>query len=621
MPRKQETEGARLGERRGLITSTSAMSSSQDPAYGTVEMSDNAAIAPLVRGGSLSANESGAVRSRIVPRRRGPTFCHSGQSTRERTVKFTGDRIGKLCLVLNDPVHALLNLRTTTLTLLIVLFYLLLIIGFAPIYLELSSRCEMGLKHSIEAYYFSLITISTIGYGSHTDDFGDCWEAGVVITTQWLLGALANACCLALVFMRCTRVSRRESTVVFSEKAVLREIGGNYYFSFQVVDVSPYVLTEAHVRCYAVHSAAPEGVSGANGGNLSPAWIQHTAMRIDQPDDERGAMLFLELPTAVVHRLDAWSPLAPPMPAAVPLATPHDAKQSYRFPDVLQRASDNDNGSRTLVVCECCGEGYENAEQLVVHQLMSRVDDRVSGHDVKTINMATGEAFASAELLRRAKAVGGGGGGESGGGAGASVGAAAGGSSDDVAQSAHSTCNHAVCSMKMIDSRLDGSDDDATSSSSSSSSSSSTSSSHGDEKLEAPLAEAQRIVRALRERKGLLPAPVERLLQRQTRDSRKISEWLSKSGVEVVVIVEGIEPITSATAVARHSYSWSHGYIALDHSFVPCVARPEGGGGGGGGEGIPAWYNPSACEVDLKRFHEIVPIVNADGGAAPCSHT
>ncbi len=32
----------------------------------------------------------------------------------------------------------------------------------------------------------------------------------------------------------------------------------------------------------------------------------------EKPDDEMGAMLFLSLPSLVVHRLDAWSPLVPP---------------------------------------------------------------------------------------------------------------------------------------------------------------------------------------------------------------------------------------------------------------------------------------------------------------------
>merc|ERR1719253_1297297 len=35
-------------------------------------------------------------------------------------------------------------------------------------------------------------------------------------------------------------------------------------------------------------------------------------MRLLHPDDELGASLLLAVPTVVVHRVDAWSPLLPP---------------------------------------------------------------------------------------------------------------------------------------------------------------------------------------------------------------------------------------------------------------------------------------------------------------------
>ena len=35
--------------------------------------------------------------------------------------------------------------------------------------------------------------------------------------------------------------------------------------------------------------------------------------RLQQPDDELGGMLFMALPSVVVHSIDAWSPLRPPL--------------------------------------------------------------------------------------------------------------------------------------------------------------------------------------------------------------------------------------------------------------------------------------------------------------------
>lgn len=333
-------------------------------------------------------------------------------------------------------------------------------------------------------------------------------------------------------------------------------------------------------------------------------------MRIDQPDDERGATLFLELPTEVVHRLDAWSPLVPPRRAgAAPRdgSVPHDPRAHYRFPDVLQRATDADNGSRTLAMCEVCGETYESAEALMLHQLSSCIDDRISGHDVATIYPLTGEAFASAELAQHAAAAG-----EYD--AGNRINARRyPPSAPAVAleQTAHSAYNHAVCEQSALDA-TQGDLDTARRSAA---------------KLPTPLAEARRKVRALRDAPERLPPSVERLLQRGTVDTSAIVEWLSMSGAEIVVVVEGIEPVTSATGAARHSYSWEHGDIALHHSFVPCVSRAgESRNGGASSRSLralvrPPWQAPAACEVDLKRFHQVVPDIDADGSAPSNSHT
>jgi hypothetical protein len=45
----------------------------------------------------------------------------------------------------------------------------------------------------------------------------------------------------------------RAKTILFSDRAVLRWVGGQPYFMFRVVETRKQGLTEAHVRCYAVH--------------------------------------------------------------------------------------------------------------------------------------------------------------------------------------------------------------------------------------------------------------------------------------------------------------------------------------------------------------------------------
>jgi len=86
-------------------------------------------------------------------------------------------------------------------------------------------------------------------------------------------------------------------------------------------------------------------------------------------------MLMMNLPNTVVHALDGWSPLVPHptdlrlwrAPAAERRDGPggwaggaegvgeeYDPAVAYRFPDVLQRNIDAEQGNREFLYCETC---------------------------------------------------------------------------------------------------------------------------------------------------------------------------------------------------------------------------------------------------------------------------
>jgi hypothetical protein len=115
---------------------------------------------------------------------------------------------------------------------------------------------------------------------------------------------------LLLRYAKFSRGSTRADRIIFSDKATIRKLGDNYVFSFQVVDGSCFgsyyddPLIEAHVRVVAVRDTM-----GDDGDGVIP--FQQCVMRLSQPNDELGGMLLLSLPNAVVHRIDAWSPLLP----------------------------------------------------------------------------------------------------------------------------------------------------------------------------------------------------------------------------------------------------------------------------------------------------------------------
>jgi len=71
----------------------------------------------------------------------------------------------------------------------------------------------------------------------------------------------------------------------------------------------------------------------------------------------------------------------------------------------------------------------------------------------------------------------------------------------------------------------------------------------------------------------------------------EVEQFLQRRYMEVVVIVEGIEPTTSCTLQARHSYLFPED-ITWDADFADCM--------------LPGTAT-SPCTVDLGRFHELVP--------------
>ena len=75
---------------------------------------------------------------------------------------------------------------------------------------------------------------------------------------------------------------------------------------------------------------------------------------------------------------------------------------------------------------------------------------------------------------------------------------------------------------------------------------------------------------------------------RATRDA--ISDHIQRSEVELVALVEAIDPFTSATFQARHS--WRADDIVLDHEFAPVMTLRDGGG----------------ARLDWSAFHTLLPV-------------
>lgn len=130
--------------------------------------------------------------------------------------------------------------------------YALNFIVFASIYFTISDECGLGLKTFRSAFFLSMETLATIGYGIDGPggaQWGDCLPGLFALMVQILSGVILDSLIIGIVFVRIARPQRRASTIVFSKHAVLRQIRGAWYLMIQVAEQRKHQLIEAHVRC------------------------------------------------------------------------------------------------------------------------------------------------------------------------------------------------------------------------------------------------------------------------------------------------------------------------------------------------------------------------------------
>ena len=112
--------------------------------------------------------------------------------------------------------------------------------------------CDMDIHDHMEALYFSLSTMTTIGYGVSDYYFGGCWTPLLLIITQICTAITFDAVAIGLLFQRISRGQKRGKTVLFSDKAVVRRVRGRWYLQFRIAELRRHQLLEATVRAYCV---------------------------------------------------------------------------------------------------------------------------------------------------------------------------------------------------------------------------------------------------------------------------------------------------------------------------------------------------------------------------------
>lgn len=292
---------------------------------------------PLLR----RRNVDNSVRSPRILDRDGAFHQSRGKWSIERQsrgIRRTHQSPSRRCVPCNiwDPdwFHNLAYKPTLILMGILFFIYSTIVFFFAFVYLGVSklgapaqtddgsikhSFCGMDINNHMEALYFSLSTMTTIGYGVSDYYFGDCWTPLLLVLCQSCAAITFSAVAIGLLFQRISRGQKRSKTILFSDKAVACRIRGVSYFMFRVGELRRHHLIEASVRAYCLkHERIPvtdAALSHSNGGNIAEIETTHFVarhMQLLHPDETFGSHILMSLPQVIVHRLDEKSPLVPP---------------------------------------------------------------------------------------------------------------------------------------------------------------------------------------------------------------------------------------------------------------------------------------------------------------------
>jgi len=208
-------------------------------------------------------------------------------------------------IFLLDFFHTVIHLPFPALFLVILTVYFLCFCFFAIFWYWITEPCGIGLRTYRDAFYLSVETQMTIGYGVPDSFFNECWEAAVLIVIQTVIGLMLDATVIGIVFQKLANANARANTVIFSDTALLELEDGCVHLRFRVADMSWRPLSQATMQVYCVQhhrdSSQPRGIR-----------VELAAVQLEEPDtDIHNGIIFLGLPAMVSHKIDYSSPLAP----------------------------------------------------------------------------------------------------------------------------------------------------------------------------------------------------------------------------------------------------------------------------------------------------------------------
>ena len=144
---------------------------------------------------------------------------------------------------LRDTYHLILTLTWTRFAALVLAVYILINLVFAVLYL-LGGRCiaELPPGSFSEAFFFSVETLATVGYGHMYPDtfYGHC-----VTTAEIVIGMFGMAVITGVIFVRFSRPTAR---ILFSKCVVISPFDGVPTLMLRVANLRHIMMAEAEFR-------------------------------------------------------------------------------------------------------------------------------------------------------------------------------------------------------------------------------------------------------------------------------------------------------------------------------------------------------------------------------------
>lgn len=153
------------------------------------------------------------------------------------------ERVGLRDKFWTDIYHHALTARWPTFIYVSVIFYILINLLFALLYLCVPGQVSgLGENKLLSLFFFSVQTLSTVGYGGMVPTGG---FANAVVAVEVLIGMMINALATGLVF---ARFARPRARLMFSQKAVIASENGIPALSLRIANLRSSVILAVDVE-------------------------------------------------------------------------------------------------------------------------------------------------------------------------------------------------------------------------------------------------------------------------------------------------------------------------------------------------------------------------------------